>query len=76
MFALSGWFYSSLLTHLALRGTSPYKKLFVHGFTLDEAGKKMSKSLGNVIHPREITRGEQISKGQGKKKKKNNTVLA
>ena len=53
------------LLRQALTGQSPYKKLLVHGFTLDEKGKKMSKSLGNVIHPRQITRGE-IS---GKKKK-------
>ena len=35
----------------------PYQKLYVHGFTLDEAGKKMSKSLGNVVSPAEITQG-------------------
>jgi isoleucyl-tRNA synthetase len=34
----SGWFYSSLLTSLALTGRSPYRRLFVHGFTLDEKG--------------------------------------
>ena len=50
----SGWFYSSLLTSVALTGKSPYKRLFVHGFTLDEAGNKMSKSLGNVISPQDV----------------------
>ena len=54
----SGWFYSSLLTSLALQGCSPYKKLYVHGFTLDEKGRKMSKSLGNVIAPSNITEGK------------------
>ena len=36
----SGWFYSSLLTSVALQGEAPYKKIFVHGFTLDENGNK------------------------------------
>jgi len=50
----SGWFYSSLLTSVALTGRAPYKKVFVHGFTLDENGNKMSKSLGNVISPEDV----------------------
>jgi len=50
----SGWFYSSLLTSIALNGNAPYKRLFVHGFTLDEKGNKMSKSLGNVISPKDV----------------------
>ena len=37
----SGWFYSSLLTSVALQGRAPYKKIFVHGFTLDENGNKV-----------------------------------
>ena len=37
----SGWFYTSLLTSLALTGEAPYKKIFVHGFTLDENGNKV-----------------------------------
>ena len=37
----SGWFYSSLLTSVALQGQAPYKKIFVHGFTLDENGNKV-----------------------------------
>jgi isoleucyl-tRNA synthetase len=59
----SGWFYSSLLTSLALQGCAPYKKIFVHGFTLDEKGRKMSKSLGNVIPPSQITEGKSSTKG-------------
>ena len=50
----SGWFYSSLLTSVALTGKPPYKRIFVHGFTLDEQGNKMSKSLGNVISPQDV----------------------
>ncbi|XP_050068503.1 isoleucine--tRNA ligase, mitochondrial [Anopheles maculipalpis] len=50
----TGWFQSSLLTSVAARGTAPYKAIFVHGFAVDENGMKMSKSLGNVICPRQI----------------------
>jgi len=50
-----GWFQSSLLTSVAMRGTAPYKTVLTHGFTVDEQGRKMSKSLGNVIAPQEIT---------------------
>ena len=46
-----GWFQSSLLTSLAINGTAPYRNIFSHGFTVDGAGHKMSKSLGNVISP-------------------------
>ena len=67
----SGWFYSSLLNGLALQGASPYKNLFVHGFTLDEEGRKMSKSLGNVIAPDQITMG--ASTETNKKGKKSQT---
>ncbi|KAG7399391.1 Isoleucine--tRNA ligase, mitochondrial [Phytophthora boehmeriae] len=42
-----GWFQSSLLTSLAMQGTAPYKNVITHGFTLDERGSKMSKSLAN-----------------------------
>ncbi|XP_055914173.1 isoleucine--tRNA ligase, mitochondrial [Eupeodes corollae] len=52
----TGWFQSSLLTSIAARGCSPYKSLFVHGFTVDEKGHKMSKSLGNIISPKDITK--------------------
>ncbi|KAH8392050.1 hypothetical protein KR200_009990 [Drosophila serrata] len=52
----TGWFQSSLLMSIAARGCAPYKALFVHGFTVDEKGYKMSKSLGNVISPKQITK--------------------
>ncbi|CAH1798662.1 unnamed protein product [Owenia fusiformis] len=52
-----GWFQSSLLTSIAVNGTSPYKSLLVHGFVMDESGKKMSKSLGNVIDPQQVING-------------------
>ena len=44
-----GWFHSSLLTSVAMNGRAPYKGLLTHGFTVDGQGRKMSKSLGNVI---------------------------
>ncbi|XP_053686142.1 isoleucine--tRNA ligase, mitochondrial [Sabethes cyaneus] len=50
----TGWFQSSLLTSVATRGASPYRTIFVHGFAVDENGMKMSKSLGNIIQPKEI----------------------
>jgi len=50
-----GWFHSSLLTGAAIDGHAPYKALLTHGFTVDEKGRKMSKSLGNTILPEEIT---------------------
>ncbi|WP_101675811.1 isoleucine--tRNA ligase [Alloalcanivorax mobilis] len=49
-----GWFQSSLLTSTAIRGAAPYKGVLTHGFTVDEQGRKMSKSLGNVIAPQEV----------------------
>lgn len=49
-----GWFHSSLLTGAAIDGHAPYKALLTHGFTVDEKGRKMSKSLGNTILPDEI----------------------
>ncbi|EIE27214.1 isoleucyl-tRNA synthetase [Coccomyxa subellipsoidea C-169] len=52
-----GWFQSSLLTAAAARGSAPYKAVLTHGFTLDEKGYKMSKSLGNVVDPRSIIEG-------------------
>ncbi|KAJ6638007.1 Isoleucine--tRNA ligase, mitochondrial [Pseudolycoriella hygida] len=51
----TGWFQSSLMTSVALRGYAPFKSLFSHGFTVDKNGRKMSKSLGNVILPKDIT---------------------
>ena len=49
-----GWFQSSLLTATALKGQAPYKQVLTHGFTLDGEGRKMSKSLGNTIAPKEV----------------------
>lgn len=49
-----GWFQSSLLTSLAINGDAPYKQVLTHGFTVDKDGKKMSKSLGNVVAPQDI----------------------
>jgi isoleucyl-tRNA synthetase len=49
-----GWFHSSLLAAMGTRGTPPYRSVLTHGFVVDGQGKKMSKSLGNVIAPQEI----------------------
>ncbi|MGW8042054.1 isoleucine--tRNA ligase [Staphylococcus shinii] len=51
-----GWFNSSITTSVATRGQSPYKMLLSHGFVMDGEGKKMSKSLGNVIVPDQIVK--------------------
>jgi len=52
-----GWFQSSLLTSVAVNGQAPYKRVLTHGFTLDEKGRKMSKSLGNVVDPAVLVEG-------------------
>ena len=52
-----GWFQSSLLTSVAVNGCAPYKTVLTHGFALDEQGRKMSKSLGNIIDPLVIIEG-------------------
>jgi isoleucyl-tRNA synthetase len=49
-----GWFQSSLLTSVAMQGRAPYKAVLTHGFTVDEQGRKMSKSLGNVVAPQQV----------------------
>ncbi len=49
-----GWFHTALLTSVATRGRAPYENVLTHGFTLDGKGRKMSKSMGNVIAPQEI----------------------
>ena len=49
-----GWFHSSLLESCGTRGRAPYKTVLTHGFTLDEQGRKMSKSTGNVVAPQEV----------------------
>ena len=49
-----GWFYSQLGLGVAAFGKAPYKKVLMHGFTLDDKGQKMSKSIGNVVSPEEV----------------------
>ncbi|HZS65049.1 MAG TPA: isoleucine--tRNA ligase, partial [Xanthobacteraceae bacterium] len=49
-----GWFHSSLLESCGTRGTAPFDIVVTHGFTLDENGRKMSKSLGNVVAPQDV----------------------
>jgi isoleucyl-tRNA synthetase len=49
-----GWFHSSLLESCGTRGRAPYDVVLTHGFTLDENGRKMSKSLGNTIEPQKV----------------------
>jgi isoleucyl-tRNA synthetase len=72
-----GWFQSSLLTHVAtqsystLTAKAPYKTLITHGFTLDSEGRKMSKSLGNVVSPSQIMSGELLPPVKRKKQKGN-----
>jgi isoleucyl-tRNA synthetase len=50
-----GWFHSSLLTAAAMYGRAPYRGLLTHGFTVDGKGRKMSKSLGNVVAPQTVS---------------------
>jgi len=50
-----GWFHSSLLTACAMYDHAPYKGLLTHGFTVDGQGRKMSKSVGNVVAPQQIS---------------------
>jgi isoleucyl-tRNA synthetase len=76
-----GWFQSSLLTHIAYQDISsaavapkaPFKTLITHGFTLDEKGRKMSKSIGNVISPDEIMQGTLLPPIKKRKKDKTTT---
>lgn len=49
-----GWFQSSLLTGVAMDGVAPYRQVLTHGFTVDASGRKMSKSIGNVIEPQKV----------------------
>ncbi len=49
-----GWFQSSILTSVATKGVAPYKEVITHGYTVDEQGRKMSKSLGNGIAPQDV----------------------
>lgn len=62
-----GWFQSQLLTfvsslnHTNEQAKAPYRTLVTHGMVLDESGKKMSKSLGNIIRPETIIKGGKVS---------------
>ena len=49
-----GWFQSSLLTGVAMDGVAPYRQVLTHGFAVDADGRKMSKSLGNVVAPQQV----------------------
>ena len=49
-----GWFHSSLLTSSAMHGRAPYDEVLTHGFAVDQNGRKMSKSLGNVVAPQKV----------------------
>src|SRR5690606_17448578 len=49
-----GWFHSSLLTSVAQHGHAPYRAVLTHGFVVDDKGRKMSKSLGNVVAPQKV----------------------
>ncbi|MGB4146434.1 MAG: isoleucine--tRNA ligase [Acetomicrobium sp.] len=49
-----GWFQTSLLTSVATRGRAPFEMVLTHGFIVDGEGRKMSKSLGNVVQPQEV----------------------
>ena len=51
-----GWFHSSLLESCGTRGRAPYDAVLTHGFVMDDKGYKMSKSLGNVVKPQDITK--------------------
>ncbi|NJL35770.1 MAG: isoleucine--tRNA ligase [Leptolyngbyaceae cyanobacterium RM2_2_4] len=59
-----GWFQSSLLTSVATNGCAPYKTVLTHGFVLDEQGRKMSKSLGNVVDPNVVIEGGKNQKAE------------
>ncbi len=49
-----GWFQSSLLTAIAIDGVAPYRTVLTHGFTVDSDGRKMSKSIGNIVAPKTV----------------------
>ncbi|MBH8574261.1 isoleucine--tRNA ligase [Nostocaceae cyanobacterium CENA369] len=59
-----GWFQSSLLTSVAVNDIAPYKTVLTHGFALDEQGRKMSKSEGNVVDPNAIIEGGKNQKAE------------
>jgi isoleucyl-tRNA synthetase len=49
-----GWFHSALLTSVAMHGDAPYREVLTHGFVVDADGRKMSKSLGNIVEPKTV----------------------
>ena len=49
-----GWFMSSMISSVAMNGKAPYKQVLTHGFTVDTDGRKMSKSVGNVVAPQQV----------------------
>jgi len=51
-----GWFYSQLGASMVSFGRAPYKSVLMHGFTLDDQGRKMSKSIGNIVQPEEVVK--------------------
>ena len=55
-----GWFQSSLLLSCAINERAPYKSILTHGFTVDEKGQKMSKSVGNVVYPQEVAKSHGV----------------
>ncbi|MEJ2765478.1 isoleucine--tRNA ligase [Photobacterium sp. MCCC 1A19761] len=50
-----GWFQSSLISSVAMKGKAPYRQVLTHGFVVDGQGRKMSKSIGNVVAPKDVT---------------------
>ena len=50
-----GWFQSSLISSVAMKGKAPYRQVLTHGFVVDGNGRKMSKSVGNVVAPKDVT---------------------
>lgn len=50
-----GWFQSSLISSIAMKDEAPYKQVLTHGFVVDGQGRKMSKSIGNVVSPKDVT---------------------
>ncbi|MDW2011942.1 isoleucine--tRNA ligase [Vibrio sp. Vb0301] len=50
-----GWFQSSLISSIAMKDEAPYKQVLTHGFVVDGQGRKMSKSIGNVVAPKDVT---------------------
>lgn len=51
-----GWFQSSLLSSVAMNAVAPYRQVLTHGFTVDASGRKMSKSVGNVVSPQDVVK--------------------